>query len=64
MIDQRRRDADDAATGSKWSSPAIFIHAVYPTRRFAPSKLQGLSRRAQSLEVSIVASARLRPPLL
>jgi DNA-binding transcriptional LysR family regulator len=23
-----------------WSSPAIFIHAVYPTRRFAPSKLQ------------------------
>jgi len=24
----------------EWSSPAFFIHAVYPTRRFAPSKLQ------------------------
>ena len=24
----------------EWSSPAIFIHAVYPTRRFVPSKLQ------------------------
>ena len=24
----------------EWSSPEIFIHAVYPTRRFAPSKLQ------------------------
>ena len=24
----------------EWSSPAIFIHAVYPTRRYTPSKLQ------------------------
>jgi DNA-binding transcriptional LysR family regulator len=24
----------------EWSSPEIFIHAVYPTRRFLPSKLQ------------------------
>ena len=23
-----------------WSSPEIFVHAVYPTRRFMPSKLQ------------------------
>jgi DNA-binding transcriptional LysR family regulator len=23
-----------------WSSPEIFVHAVYPTRRFLPSKLQ------------------------
>jgi DNA-binding transcriptional LysR family regulator len=23
-----------------WSSPEIFVHAVYPTRRFIPSKLQ------------------------
>jgi DNA-binding transcriptional LysR family regulator len=23
-----------------WSSPAIFVHAVYPTRRFLPSRLQ------------------------
>ncbi len=23
-----------------WSSPEIFVHAVYPTRRFVPSKLQ------------------------
>lgn len=23
-----------------WSSPVIFVHAVYPTRRFMPSKLQ------------------------
>ena len=24
----------------EWSSPEIFVHAVYPTRRFIPSKLQ------------------------
>jgi DNA-binding transcriptional LysR family regulator len=24
----------------EWSSPEIFVHAVYPTRRFVPSKLQ------------------------
>jgi len=24
----------------QWSSPEIFVHAVYPTRRFVPSKLQ------------------------
>lgn len=24
----------------EWSSPEIFVHAVYPTRRFLPSKLQ------------------------
>ena len=23
-----------------WSSPQIFVHAVYPTRRFLPAKLQ------------------------
>ena len=23
-----------------WSSPEIFVHAVYPTRRFLPAKLQ------------------------
>jgi DNA-binding transcriptional LysR family regulator len=23
-----------------WSSPEIFIHAVYPTRRFLPAKMQ------------------------
>jgi DNA-binding transcriptional LysR family regulator len=24
----------------EWSSPEIFVHAVYPTRRFMPSKLK------------------------
>lgn len=24
----------------EWSSPEVFVHAVYPTRRFLPSKLQ------------------------
>jgi hypothetical protein len=42
-----------------WSSPEIFVHAVYPTRRFLPAKLQGIARGLEGLEEPPLDSAAM-----
>ena len=42
-----------------WSSPEIFVHVVYPTRRFHAVETASFPRGAEGLEEPVVASAAL-----